>query len=250
MSVTYLTIKGKTDGFGAQYQAILSGIAYCKYKNYTYIHTPFAKMEHNTDIIKANEFIGIKTNSKPSNISIKEKHYIEKVHLSATPSIYYTDKVLEYIRKRYYSTEKPSIDEIDIAIHIRRGDVSKDENKERFIQNSIYVEIINKLKEKHPIYNITVFSEGKYEDFKELGLEEGCFRLNMDIFKTFHCLVSAKILITCISSFSYCAGIINNNTVYHYDTFDLKKLNNWLKISDLIGNHILNSSSSSSALPQ
>ena len=31
------TITGKTDGFGAQYQAIMSGIAICKYKNYEYL---------------------------------------------------------------------------------------------------------------------------------------------------------------------------------------------------------------------
>ena len=41
MTNIYYTIVGKTDGFGAQYQAILSGIAYCKFKNYIYIHTPF-----------------------------------------------------------------------------------------------------------------------------------------------------------------------------------------------------------------
>ena len=39
------------------------------------------------------------------------------------------------------------------------------------------------------------------------------------------------------SSFSYCASIINNNTVYHYDSFWHKKLDHWLKISDLISNN-------------
>ena len=34
------TITGKTDGFGAQYHAIMSGIAICTYKKYTYLHTP------------------------------------------------------------------------------------------------------------------------------------------------------------------------------------------------------------------
>ena len=42
----YYTITGKTDGFGSQYQAIMSGIAYCYYNNYEYIHTPIIKMEH------------------------------------------------------------------------------------------------------------------------------------------------------------------------------------------------------------
>ncbi|KKL26139.1 hypothetical protein LCGC14_2398300 [marine sediment metagenome] len=30
------TITGKNDGFGAQYQAILSGIALCEYEKYKY----------------------------------------------------------------------------------------------------------------------------------------------------------------------------------------------------------------------
>jgi hypothetical protein len=29
-----LTIRGKNDGFGAQYQAVMSGIAFCHAKNY------------------------------------------------------------------------------------------------------------------------------------------------------------------------------------------------------------------------
>ena len=52
-----LTIKGKCDGFGAQYQAIMSGIAYCNYMNYTYIHTPLQKIAHNGNPAKLNEFI-------------------------------------------------------------------------------------------------------------------------------------------------------------------------------------------------
>ena len=44
---TVYTITGKTDGFGAQYLAIMSGIAICKYKNYDYLHTPIKKLEHN-----------------------------------------------------------------------------------------------------------------------------------------------------------------------------------------------------------
>ena len=43
-----LTIKGKTDGFGSQYQAIMSLIAYCDFKeDYEYIHTPMYMMHHN-----------------------------------------------------------------------------------------------------------------------------------------------------------------------------------------------------------
>jgi GH25 family lysozyme M1 (1,4-beta-N-acetylmuramidase) len=56
----YYTITGKCDGFGAQYQSILSGIALCKAENYIYVHTPMKTIEHGVDVNKANEFIGIK----------------------------------------------------------------------------------------------------------------------------------------------------------------------------------------------
>lgn len=235
MKATYYTIKGKSDGFGAQYQAILSGIAYCNYKNYIYVHTPIRTLEHNVDINKANEFIGINTNSQEynTNCKIEEHAYENKVHLCKTPSIYYTDKVLDYIRKCYYSTAKPCVDLVDIAIHIRRGDVTTTSYKERYINNNNYKKIITKLNTKYPTYTITIFSEGKYDDFSDLGLEEKCFKLNTDVFETFHSLVCAKVLIQAISSFSYCAGLINQNTVYHFDKFSHKKLDHWFEISSL-----------------
>ena len=231
---TYYTITGKNDGFGAQYQAILSGVAYCNYNNYIYIHTPFIQMDHNVDINKANKFIGINTTLCDNSCNIIIKTYEPIVHDSTTPSIYYTNKVLEYIRSCYFSSKKPSIDMVDIAIHIRRGDVSNVENKKRYIDNSVYIKIINTLKERYKDYTITIFSEGVYEDFIDLGLEENCFKLNMDVFKTFHSLVTSKVLIQSFSSFSYCAGLINRNTIYHYDTFWHKRLDHWLKVSDLI----------------
>ena len=238
MPITYYTIKGKSDGFGSQYQAILSGISYCNYKNYIYVHTPIIRLDHNVDINRANEFIGINANSKYIDVSsnIIEKNYERAVHYSKKPSIYYTDKTLEYIRKCYFSSEKPVIYDIDIAIHIRRGDVKNSSN--RYISNDLYIKIINKLKEKYPGYIITIFSEGEFKDFKEYDLEENCFRLNMDVFHTFHSLVSSKVLVQGFSCFSYCAGIINSNTVYHQETFWHKKLDHWLKISDLIGKFI------------
>ena len=222
----YYTITGKIDGFGAQYLAILSGIAYCKTHKYTYIHTPFTTMAHNVDISNANEFIGINTSERLSDISrnIIKKEYIRAVHYNGSPSLYYTDTVLEYIRDCYDSSKKPNIDNVDIAIHIRRGDVNKEVNTDRYTDNNVYLKIINKLKEKYPEYKIKIYSEGTYEDFRDLGVEENSLMLNTDIFETFHSLVSSKVLIIGCSSFSYCAGIINRNTVYHHDKFWHKKL--------------------------
>ena len=156
----YYTITGKTDGFGSQYQAIMSGIAYCYYNNYEYIHTPIIKMEHllDTEVDKINKFIGIESDNSISEKILEEqkeiilnKNYnnndtiIERfssdVHNSKTPSIYYTEPVINKIIDFYYSTSKPTID-IDIAIHIRRGDVDIDKHPDRYTSNKEYINII------------------------------------------------------------------------------------------------------------
>lgn len=207
-----LTIKGKSDGFGAQYQAILSGIAYCNYMNYKYIHTPFSRMSHNENITNLNQFIGIPP-SNETQIDIIEK-CCGDVHFSKNPDIYYTPEVLTMIRTYYYSTNKPNIQNPDIAIHIRRGDV-KENNEKRFTNNDQYKQIISFLLKTYPNYNITIFSEGKKEDFNDFINERIYFQLNTDIEETFHSLVSAKILVTAKSSFSYCAALLNNNDIYY-----------------------------------
>lgn len=237
----YYTITGKTDGFGAQYMAVMSGIAFCKYNNYIYVHTPFTQMEHDVDINKLNLFIGINNdhliinNLLPINNNIIANDYSKEVLYSNNPNIYYTDQVINILQDYYYSTEKPIIENIDIAIHIRRGDVTKQKLQFRYTSNEIYNKIIKSLKTKYPLYNITIFSEGNYNDFKDLEINQNNLKLNIDIIETFHSLVSAKILVMAKSSFSYSAGILNKNIIY-YEDFWHKPLNNWLNISSLINN--------------
>ena len=67
-----ITIAGKTDGFGSQLQACFSLIAYCYYKNYTYIHTPMYRMHHNDENIEnfpnyMNNFINFESKFKTIN---------------------------------------------------------------------------------------------------------------------------------------------------------------------------------------
>ncbi len=232
------TITGKTDGFGAQYHAIMSGIAICTYKKYTYLHTPIKTLAHVKtigELNELNEFIGINSIKKSKPIDIKEEFSFE-VHTSKNPSIYYTKEVVDIIRNYYYSTGKPSLDNIDIAIHIRRGDVVKNTfgpgKIDRFIDNNFYKEVINKLLTNYPNYIIHIYSEGKVEDFSIKEHSRIKFHLNENLITTYHSLVKAKVLIMARSSLSYSAGILNENKVYYMD-FWHKKLDNWINIKHL-----------------
>ncbi len=178
--MTYYTITGKMDGFGAQYFSVMSGIAFCEAKGYTYIHTPFVSIEHDVNVEELNEFIGVKNvvERDTSKLIISKNMFSREVLFSPRPSLYFTPDVIKKLRTFYYSTPKPASTPVDIAIHIRRGDVSKTANNDRYNDNSIYVKLIKYLKMQYPSYTINVFSEGKLEDFKELELDDSQFRLN------------------------------------------------------------------------
>jgi hypothetical protein len=137
------TVTGKKDGFGAQYQSVMSGIAICEFKKLKYIHSPFVSIEHECDAALMNDFIGIKASPTDPSDNIIKEGFAAEVHWAARPSLYYTPAVLQKIRDHYYSTAKPTIPAIDIAIHIRRGDVNKVEYPDRYVDNAVYIKIID-----------------------------------------------------------------------------------------------------------
>ena len=244
MKKTY-TICDRVDGFGAQYQAFMSGIAYCHHMNYDYVHTPIKSMntikridwsnerKNCVCLKKINAFMGIPDGIKTHGIKIYNNIEIKKkdeslVHKSENPDKYYTEEVLNKIRHYYYSTEKPDIKDIDIAIHIRRGNVSSTGRwVKRYTPNETYLKIIDYLKKTYPNRKITIFSEGKKEDFSDLISNNVECRLNETIEVTYHSFVKAKVLVIAKSSFSYSAGLLNENIVYYAKNFWHNPLNKW-----------------------
>ena len=209
------TIQGRDDGFGGQYQAVMAAIAYCDYNNYKYIHTPFIKMGHDVSVEEMNHFTGIPSTEEKNVIIDVIEAWPKDVHLSRSPDIYYTDKVIQKLRNYYYSTHKPDIDTNDIAIHIRRGDVDAVNNSDRYIPNIFYKHLITSLKKIYPSYKIVIHSEGKISDFDDLISDNVYFKLNEDVRKTFHAMVTSNVLVTSISSLSYSAAILNTNTIFY-----------------------------------
>jgi hypothetical protein len=230
-SYTYLTIKGRTDGFGAQYQAIMSGIAFCESEGFTYFHTPLNIKEHNVNKENLDEFIGIKNSSKKIPINMIRTQQCNEVHDNSRPSIYYTENVIKKIRDCYYSSSKPEVKCLDVALHIRRGDVNGS-SPERFTAFDTILKYLPLLKKKYPSYKITVVSEGLIEDFKPLEPYCDDFFLNGEIRTAFHTLVKAKVLVMAKSSFSYTAAILNENIVY-YESFWHSSLDHWHSVYNL-----------------
>ena len=227
-----LSIYGKMDGFGSQVHACFSLIAYCAYKDYEYVHTPFYHMTHNDEKLPEfhnvmNQFINLehvfKSAKNISNFELSKVHTVKEgyyVHGSLTPEFFYNKDVLEKIRKCYNSTPKPDLSSVfyqnnyNIAIHVRRGDVGLNRHISRYTSNIDYVHYLKTLTFPENA-QLHIFSEGKEEDFSEFKAEfpNIRFQLNINIQETFHCLVKADMLVMSKSSFCYAAAILNENKV-------------------------------------
>jgi hypothetical protein len=226
-----LTMRGNIDGFGSQFHSILSLIAYCKYSGDTFVHTPLYNIQHNYDNdpnyhSKMNDFINIEHKfSRIDELTSYEKSVVHNkvegpfVHSSYSPEYFYTSDVLSIFKEIYFSKPKPDITydaaHVNIAVHIRRGNVSQTKYVSRFTGNHEYIDLLHKLDISVEVVHI--FSEGKPEDFEEIlnAFPSIYFvmHLNEEITSTFHHLVMSDILIISKSSLSYCAGLLNKNTI-------------------------------------
>lgn len=206
-----VSIDGKSDGFGAQYQAKLSGIALARQQGRCYCHTPFVEMEHLEDetVLSMEAFGGLRSDPCCDPLNTETIPFAQEVHYASDPSTYYTDNVRQYLRQLYDSNTKEKKDNCDVIIHARRGDQKNGDP--RFTSDARIIKTVEKAKEWFPTEQICLFSEGKAEDFHFVkGVD---LHLNGSVRDTFHSMVSAPHLVVADSSFSYTAALLNENDV-------------------------------------
>ena len=249
-----ITVAGKTDGFGCQLNAKLSGIALCvNDPKYRYVHTPFTTISHgmNNYVDEINRWMNFPYSGRRIHKTYKR---IAKVH--ENPAHWYNNKALTELRTWFWRapSDKTVVD-IDIAVHIRRGDVypaSQAKGRKvcpvtsgRYQSNKWYNKKIPEIASNYPdSYLINIYSEGNVEDF--ISIADGWpldlkqrlnFRLapvshspnwskidevslcnfhnhQYNMLTAWHHLVCAKVLVQAKSGLSYTAGIYNENDVW------------------------------------
>lgn len=231
----------KKDGFGAQYIANICCYIKCRTEGKLYKHIPYTYIDHNYDnndnySKQLNDFTGLKSD----NLSDIKDEDIEEIIIGwQYPLIYNnnTDKYIRELREMYDSTWKPEPIRCDVAIHIRRGDVSANINQQRFIKLKYYSNIINQLIYDHgENIKIVIFSEGNLDDFQELTIYNNItLMLNTNLLEAFHSMVNAPIFVMGYSALSCCAALLSTNTIYytHSETWSkqcIPKKNEWIYI--------------------
>jgi hypothetical protein len=238
MGYKNLTIRGKTDGFGCQWNAKLSGMAVCYNSGgrLRYVHSPFTTVSHcwngREEVEAINKFVGVPDNRVGRKIHICQR-FNNKVF--GNPAAYYTDHVLNIIRSHYWSTEKPDPSDCEIVVHIRRGDVQPHrggDRRQRHMKNRWYNHVLPRVVAKYPShYKMAIYSEGKFEEFAPIIenwpidlIDRTEFRLadpnlsfqEFDMLTAYHHFVTAKVFIMSKSGLSYTAGIFNESSDIYF----------------------------------
>ena len=253
----YLTYAQCIDGMGAQYQRIIGIISLAESNGCMYLHTPIKQMEHSTqdEVIEIENFLQINSYYNKDPIIFDYVHHVNNTEimsvilhfknqsntnnillminnplaiLDETPSLY--NNVMPILRKIKQPRELVYFkqDAINIAVHIRRGDVNKTQYPDRYLPTSYFKTIVDNLLLQYPDANVCIFTELTQENKEEFNIFGNNIKIisGGDVIITFEHLCKADILITSKSSFSYVAALYNENAIL-YTTFWHNPLPNW-----------------------
>jgi hypothetical protein len=216
-------------GFGCYFFDIITGLAYAKKNNIEYVHSPIGNIKledkpnfQNKELNDSNNMI----NTIMNNLGIKVdlnyeekniKHFFHREIREGGVENYYTIEFLKTLQLAYcveksyfYKDSKKNI-----AIHVRRGDVPIN----RFIQAEVYDNIIEKLREKYPDYNIHVFCWGGVK-LKDKNIICHFTDSGEEFLEHFNAFIHADILVVGSSSLSVVAGFFSKGQIMcHEDIY-------------------------------
>lgn len=257
-----ITCAGRGDGGGSQLHAQISTIIFANSLNLNYHHSPLQKVEHNY----ANDPNWEEKWEKYLNLgSLYEKRHLNLNYLyidnyfMMVDQIYkaiindrnlnievpychgYTDgfphefiSVLSKIEENFFLNRQPRLfyknSSFNIAIHMRRGDVTINRWTERFTSSQCIYNLRNYMriffrKAKPRFY---IFSSSYDDDLKNLESEDTQIITNTDVFFVLDHLIYSDCLVMAKSSMSYIAGMLSRGVVL-YQPFWSTCLPHWFR---------------------
>jgi len=218
-----------TDGFGAQYQRIIQTFIFCKIHNLKFVYNKFGLVEHIQHanyIQNLEQLINLQNNITNINNQMNVTHIdygsIIMPFFEKNIDFCCESEHMQFIKKCFWQNKNKKFfnnGKINVAIHIRRENpIDRGMAGERATTpNLYYLNIINHIRNKYADKNMQfhIYSQGNQSNFKEFKNEDTTLYLDHDLIETFFGMVSADILITSPSSFSYVAALISDGEIYY-----------------------------------
>jgi len=257
----YVTCAGKVDGAGAQAQAVVSVMLFARAVGARYVHTPFSVIDHNPDSspdwqARWERFFNFGVGELPAaalhDRGMPRVQVVSPFQVTSTgvlyeiPHCYATwalgrallPGLLAELRGRLLA-DKPVVaashNGLRVAIHMRRGDVTEDgPHARRFTETATIERLFQGLERALRMadvpFSATLYSQGDPAQFSALAEQGVIIDTRDDPFETFMQLVTADVLVTAKSSFSYLAGLLSRGVVL-YQPFWHGPLDGWVRQS-------------------
>lgn len=229
-------IDNEKEGAGAQAFHIVSAIGFARAAGFTYLHSPFKKIAHADRPMQ--EWAAAWESL--FNLGAGEVPYEGQtrgvIHQDFRPCAYdmwsvfdlcfgwrgrdedfrlrLMDLMPEFRRKYYVNKSPRTTDEVTVALHVRRGDVTQQHAAYKYTATESVLRIARAIKaslDAHAVpSSIRVYSQGAPEDFAELSQLGAELVLDADPIWTFQQLVEADILVAAKSCYSHYAGFMSD----------------------------------------
>jgi hypothetical protein len=220
-----------SEGAGSQALMIMNAIIFARSYGFEYVHTPFHFIQHAErpmgDWVAAWESLfNLGVGESPCNGERREVvdfcynfTGLGQCFGSRWRSDELTDDfraMIPELRCKYHVNKSPGetgkTNQLTVAVHIRRGDVSADD-ADYFTSNEAILRTITTvqsvLNARNVQSKIAVHSQGSKADFADLSRLGVELFLNVDAVWTMQELIKSDILIMAKGCFSYCAGLIS-----------------------------------------
>jgi hypothetical protein len=225
-----ITCKGfKREGAGSHALMTMKAIMFARSTGLTYLHTPFSLIHHADrpmhEWITAWETLfnlgaGELPCDSPKHGVVNYRDNMAGLELCfgwrerqhELPDLFKT--VIPELRRRYYLKKSPrTTEDLTVAVHIRRGDVS-DRNPGYFTSTDIILRTTTAVKsilETHSIkYRMGVYSNGTSAECAEFSLLGAELYVDADAIWTIQELIEADILVMAKGCFSAYAALVSD----------------------------------------
>lgn len=250
-----ITCSGRRDGVGKQAMARISCMNFAKAFGATYVDTPFVRIGHapgemkdwvaaweqRFNFGKGEERIGDRDYEivDYEDYLLNGRQITDKVVLRFQQCYWFNrrypdsfETIAPSLRNKFGTPPRmPARDRLVVAIHVRRGDVGRGKNVQRFTPNARILRSIGELRGILDALGLKavfqIHSEGDPRDFAEFS-QIGCeLFLDTDATWTMGKLAEADILVMAKSSFSYISAILNEGVKFYEPMFD-PPMSSWI----------------------
>lgn len=233
----YVTNITLSDGFGSQFQHIISVLLICYRSGFFFAYNSLKTMAHNynddpdflekmEDLMNIRPYFISKDNEQLKDEHITVCDMTAKYVIDKNINEYATDDSLGQIKTMFWANKCKADtfaaypDKVNVAVHIRRANSHDVRVEGTDTSDDFFLKAIQHVRDKHSSSSnpllFHIYSQGSLDMFSSYLAEDTIFHIDEDLASSFIAMVASDILVTSFSSLSYIAAFLNDGIIYYH----------------------------------